>query len=103
MQTLTIEATDATGIEAARDVAIAKARETLNEPVVLSWRDEMSGTIAPEIPGAVTRERWKEYGAANGGKLEVDVGATYHFILGEAADFHEGRPQPLVERNVTGG
>lgn len=93
MQTATIPATGASGIAAARDQAVRKAREVLTEPVVLSWRDDRTQTIAPEIPGAVTPERWEEYGIANGGKLEVDVGDDYHFVLGEASDFEEPHPQ----------
>jgi hypothetical protein len=89
MQTVTISAIHAQGIESARDQAVKKARESLTEPVVLSWRDDRTDTIAPEIPGAATPERWKDYGVANGGKLEVDVGGDYHFVVGEAADFKE--------------
>lgn len=87
MQIVTIPPPQAPGIEAARDEAVNKARESLTQPVVLSWRDDRVDRIAPEIHGAVTPERWEEYGIANGGKLEVHVGNDYHFILGEAADF----------------
>jgi hypothetical protein len=87
MQTLTLSPTQPPRIQSARDQAIAKARESLREPVVLSWRDLRAGRIAPEIPGAVTPDRWKEYGIANGGALEIDVGEDYRFILGDSADF----------------
>jgi hypothetical protein len=60
MQTVTIASAQSQGIESARDQAVTKARDTLKEPVVLSWRDDAKDTIAPEIPGAVTPERWKE-------------------------------------------
>jgi len=98
MQTITVPAAHNQGIEAARDLAAAKALKYLHEPVVVSWRDDETDTIAPEIPGAVTPERWKEYGIANGGKIAVDIGEYYHFILGEAADFEE--PHSLFT-NVT--
>jgi hypothetical protein len=89
MQTLNVSATQVQSIEAARSQAVAKARKSLHEPVVRSWRDDRSHTMAPEIPGAATDSRWQEYGEANGGKLMVDVGDDYHFILGEAEDFLE--------------
>jgi hypothetical protein len=100
MQTITVPAAHNQGIEAARDLAAAKALEYLQEPVVVSWRDDETDTIAPEIPGAVTPERWKEYGIANGGKIAVDIGEFYHFIFGEAADFQE--PHSLFT-NITDG
>lgn len=89
MQNFTISTCQPTDIEAARDQAVRVARETLHEPVVLSWRDDRSDAIAPEIPGSATPVPWKDYGIANGGKLEVDVGEQHHFILGEAVDFTE--------------
>jgi hypothetical protein len=98
MQTITVPSAHPKGIAAARDFAVAKSHEYLAEPVVLSWRNDETETIAPEIPGAVTPERWKEYGVANGGKVEVDIGEDFHFILGEAAQFVE--PHSLFT-NVT--
>ena len=92
MQTQSVPSPRSRGIEAARDQAVNKARESLSEPVVLSWRDDENNLIAPEIPGAATPDRWKEYGMANGGRLEVDVGRDYRFILGEAADFEGQDP-----------
>jgi hypothetical protein len=93
MQTVTASPPKKQGIEAARDQAVTTARESLTQPVVLSWRDDKTNLIAPEIPGAVTPQRWEEYGMANGGKLEVHVGDDYHFILGEAADFEQPQDQ----------
>lgn len=98
MKSVIMSASEVQAIERARDQAVKKARESLKEPVVLSWRNDRTDTIAPEIPGAVTPERWKEYGVANGGKLVIDVGSDYHFILGEASEFKE--PHSLFT-NVT--
>jgi hypothetical protein len=98
MQAMSIAASNVKSIEAARNKAVAKARETLDEPVVLSWRDDSTHRIAPETPGAVTANRWQDYGEANGGRLRVDVGKQYHFILGEAKDYLE--PHSLFT-NVT--
>jgi len=89
MQSMNVSDTRPGSIEAARDAAVRSARESLEDPVVLSWRDDHRHIIAPEIPGAATENRWEEYGEANGGRLRVDVGRDYHFILGEAADFLE--------------
>lgn len=89
MQKMTVSESKPQSIEAARDAAVRSARGKLQDPVVLSWRDDRRDLIAPEIPGAATPTRWEQYGEANGGRLRVDVGGDYHFILGEAADFLE--------------
>ena len=98
MQTIKFPTAHPQGIEAARDFAVVKSQVFLAEPVVLSWRNDETETIAPEIPGAATQERWREYGIANGGKIEVDVGDDFHFILGEDTEFEE--PHSLFT-NVT--
>lgn len=89
MQTLSISDTQAQTIEAARNEAVAKARQSLEQPVVLSWRNDRDGRIAPDIPGAATEDRWRDYGVSNGGQLEVNVGHDFHFILADAANFEE--------------
>jgi len=86
MQTLTIGDVHPPTLETARDQAVAKAREQLPDPVVMSWRSA-DGRIAPRIPGADSEQRWRDYGFATGGVLEVKVGDTYRFILGDATDY----------------
>jgi len=86
MQTLSITDGRPMNLEAARDQAVAKAREQLPDPVVMIWR-RADGTIAPRIPGANTAQRWRDHGAANGGVLEVVVGDDYRFIIGDANDY----------------
>jgi hypothetical protein len=89
MQAVSIQTKQPESLEAARDRAVTRARETLSDPVVLSWLDDRIHRAAPEIPGAVTETRWIEYGESRGGRLKVDVGDAYHFIVGEAKDFLE--------------
>lgn len=98
MQTMKFSDSQISSIEAARDAAVRCSREALQEPIVLSWRDDRRKLIAPEIPGAVTEARWEEYGESHGGRLRIDIGDSYHFVLGEASEFFE--PHSLLT-NIT--
>jgi hypothetical protein len=72
----------------ARRQAVSKAKEKLEEPVIVAWKDDSSGLSAPVIPGA-SSDRWHDYGESNKGKLQMDVGDAFHFIFAEAADYEE--------------
>jgi hypothetical protein len=72
----------------ARISAVGKAGETLKQPVIIAWKDDDKGQLAPEIPGGAT-DRWQDYGENFGGKLEINVGEHFHFIFTEATDFDE--------------
>ena len=86
----------------ARHAAVGKAGEQLRQPVIIAWKDDGKGQLAPEIPGAA-EDRWQDYGKNFGGKLEVNVGDDYHFIFSEAADFDEPdiNVATLVEKDGT--
>jgi hypothetical protein len=72
----------------ARRQAVSKAGEVLSKPVIIAWKDDMSGHFGPDIPGGVG-DRWHDYGENYGGKLELEVGDGFHFIFTEASEFEE--------------
>lgn len=86
----TVNLTENTSIDfhQARRQAAGKAGESLNEPVIITWKDDDSGQIAPDIPGAAP-DRWQDYGESYGGKLTVNVGDRFHFVFNEALDYEE--------------
>ena len=89
MQTITIPVNSTPpSFSEARRKAVGKAKEVLSDPVIVAWKDEQSQRSGPEIPGG-SEDRWHDYGESNAGKLELNVGDTYHFIFTEAADFDE--------------
>ncbi len=87
MDTIEIGESNADSIQAARNEAVAAVGDRIENPVVLSWRDEQTNTFAPDIPGAEPKERWRDYGTSFGGKLEVAVGDRFHFIIGDASGY----------------
>ena len=87
MQTLSIAAATTTiDFAQARKQAIAKASETLTEPVIVAWKDGTTGKSAPAIPGG-SADRWHDYGENNDGTLEMKVGDDFHFIFTESSAF----------------
>lgn len=87
MQTLTLTDTDMqSGFESARAQAVRKARETLDQPLIVAWRDATARRFAPAIPGA-SEQRWHVYGERNNGMLQIDVAEAYSFIFTESSGF----------------
>lgn len=87
MQTLSIASSSSTiDFAQARQQAVAKACETLTEPVIVAWKDDVTGKSAPDIPGGST-DRWHDYGENNDGTLELKVGDDFHFIFTESSGF----------------
>lgn len=70
----------------AREHAVAKAEQSMKEPVIVAWKDDKTGRFAPDIPGGKS-DGWHAYGENYGGELELDVDSDYHFIFANAADF----------------
>lgn len=100
MDTLNLNDISAGSIEEARDAAVARARSLVEDPVVLSWRDGRTGRIAPDIPGAATIDRWREYGESTGGQIEISVAGDFHFVVGDAGALDEPHAHFA---NLTGG
>jgi len=70
----------------ARQRALLKAEELLCDPVIIAWKDDKTGRFGPNIPGK-NADRWHDFGVQKGGKLELNVGEEFHFIISEAADY----------------
>jgi hypothetical protein len=88
MERIALTQTKVSDFAQARRAAVDKAGEKLAQPVIVAWKDDTSGRIAPDIPGA-RGDRWHDYGESNEGMLELDVGDAYHFIFTEAEGFEE--------------
>lgn len=89
METITLPVEHASkNFSDARRQAVSKACEIFTDPVLIAWKDDQTRKYGPEIPGG-SNERWHEYADSHDGKLELNVGDTFHFIFMEAADFEE--------------
>lgn len=64
------------------------------EPMLVAWYDRKASRMSPVIEGADLRNRWHDYGASHGGKLEIDVGGDYAFIYAESSAFDPYGPSP---------
>lgn len=102
METINISHDSSINFQQARREAAGRAGENLQDPVIITWKDDDSGQIAPDIPGAAP-DRWEAYAETNGGKLEVNVGDKFHFVFTEAVDFDEPEINvaTLVEQDGT--
>lgn len=90
------------GFQAASLLAKAVAKENqMKDPTIMAWhRSGKSGEeMAPFYAGANPDTWWEKFGEGNGGRLEVDVGDDYQFILMDARGFETVGDMPL--RNLT--
>jgi len=89
METITVPANKSSiDFSEARRLAVNRASESLNEPVIVAWKDDQTSKYGPEIPGG-SAERWHQYADSHEGKLELKVGDAFHFIFVESAGFEE--------------
>jgi hypothetical protein len=86
METVNLTENSSIDFHQARRQAAGKAGESMREPVIITWKDDNSGQIAPDIPGAAP-DRWRNYAENFGGKLTVNVGDRFHFVFNESVDF----------------
>ena len=75
--------------EAARLLArsFAESDADLVEPEMVAWLDRSSTLASPVLEGCGGPDGWRHYGAAHGGRLEVDVGDETSFIFAESSQF----------------
>lgn len=73
------------------------------EPVLVAWRDRKAGRMSPVIEGADLNNRWRDYGASHGGKLEVDVGNDFAFIYADSSAFDAHEASPYSNLHDTDG
>ena len=66
----------------ARDLAKEKARESCNDPMLLSWRNGKTGEFYPRFEcGSGGRPPWIVFAEARGGNLTIDINdGEYIFI-----------------------
>jgi hypothetical protein len=87
-----------TNLDYRHAAALAATRAELDkeviEPVLIAWHDRKAGRMSPVIEGADLNNRWRDYGASHGGKLEIDVGNDFAFIYADSSAFdaHEASP-----------
>lgn len=69
------------------------------DPVLVAWYDKKGARMSPVIEGADLRNRWHDYGASHGGKLEIEVGDDFAFIYADSSAFdaYEASPYSNVK------
>ncbi len=88
MENMNISADKSIDFRQGHRQAVNTADENLTDPAIIAWKDDKAERFAPDIPGGAA-ERWHFYGENFGGKLELNVGDDFHFILIEAKDFDD--------------
>lgn len=81
-------------------MAVGKAGEMLDCPVIVAWKDDRNGRSAPENPGAKAG-LWRDYGERNEGVLELAVANDYHFVFTEAEAFDASELNATRDDNAT--
>jgi hypothetical protein len=77
---------------------IAKEND-VREPTIISWHTQSDQHMSSYYDGANPDSWWKKYGEGNGGKLEVDVGDEYQFVMMDAQGYETLGDMPL--RNLS--
>ena len=77
---------------------IAKENE-VKEPTIISWHTQSDQHMSPYYDGANPDSWWEKYGEGNGGKLEVDVGDEYQFVMMDTQGYETPGDMPL--RNLS--
>jgi len=87
--------------QAASLLAKAAAKENqMKDPTIIAWHQSSRlGAMPPYYDGADPETWWEKYGEGNGGRLEVDVGDDYQFIMMDARGYETVGDLPL--RNLT--
>lgn len=77
----------------AKDVA---RENRMLDPTIVAWHQTSSGEASPPLyEGASPDTWWKKYGEGNGGRLEVDVGEDFQFIMMDARGYEKPGAIPL--------
>ncbi len=89
------------GFQAASLLAKEAAKDNqMKDPTIIAWhRSGRLGETLPFYDGADPETWWEKYGEGNGGRLEVDVGDDYQFIMMDTRGFETVGDMPL--RNLT--
>jgi hypothetical protein len=97
MQTLHVDHPDRDlSFALASSMAKAAACDTqMRDPTIISWHQHGTHAVSPSYDGIDPRSWWAKYGRGNGGRLEVNVGGQFDFILMEAAGYETVGKQPV--------
>ena len=70
------------GFVAAKDIAKQKAKETCEDPMLLSWYQGKTGESYPNLEcGSGDKPAWMTYAESRGGDLTIDINeGQYVFI-----------------------
>jgi hypothetical protein len=77
-------------------VARAVAGLFNKEPTVVAWHDGMRKRMSPAIEGADIQSRWRDYGAAFGGDIDVNVNGDFDFVFADTSRFESLGPSPYI-------
>ncbi len=82
--------------ESASLLAMGVARENkMLDPTIMAWHQNSDQATPPIYDGADADSWWANYGAGNGGRLEVCVGEDYQFIMMDARGYEKLGDMPL--------
>lgn len=85
--------------DAMRMAMIEAHAQSIRHPAVLSWHDRIHHGFSPGFEGADEALWWEKYGEGHGGKLMVNVGDEYEFIVTDVAGFDT--PHAIPIRNLS--
>lgn len=92
--------TPQTNFHGARQQAMSAARDhQMRDPTVLSWHSRSA--MSPAFEGANPDTWWEKFGAGTGGRMQINVGDEYGFILMDARGYETLGESPL--RNLSDG
>ena len=79
---------------------VAKENQML-DPTIMAWHKGSGQDMPALYDDADPETSWAKYGAGNGGKLEVNVGNDYQFIMMDTSGYEKLGEMPL--RNLSDG
>jgi hypothetical protein len=80
----------------ANQIAQAVARLFDSEPTMVAWHDQPSARMSPVIEGADIHNRWRDYGEAHGGNVNISVNGDYDFIFADSTGFEGLGATPYI-------
>jgi hypothetical protein len=66
------------------------------EPTVVAWHDATRNKMSPVIAGADVQSRWRDYGQAYGGDINVNVNGDFDFIFADTSEFEGLGKSPYI-------
>ena len=83
VQVVKMEADRPLEFSEAQALAVERAAESLNDPMVLGWLNRATGRHSPDVDCCQEegKETWEIYAESRGGTLRIEVGEQYVFIL----------------------